>query len=180
MDATELRSLQAPLKQGYRDRPESARVSARAEATLDIDGVACTVRTSAGAVVAGLHPAAGGDGSQACSADMLLDAVVACAGVTTRAVAISSGIALRGGRIVAEGVWDARGTLGVDRDTPVGLSEITLRFDLDTDATPDRLERLIATVERYCVILQTMRTPPRITVLNETSPDLATRNDTAA
>lgn len=167
MDATALRSLQAPLKQRYREAPDSAKVTSRAVARLDRDGIACTVPGFAGSTVAGLHPAGGGDGSEACSADMLLEAVVACAGVTTRAVATASGIELRGGEIVAEGTWDARGTLGIDRETPVGLTNIALTFRLDTDAPADKVEKLVATVERYCVILQTLRAPPAISVKHE-------------
>ncbi len=162
MDATELRALQAPIKQRYRDDPAAARVPARAEARLDPDAIACTVPGWHGETRAGLHPAAGGDGSLACSADMLLEALVACAGVTLRAVATAMGIAIRGGRIIAEGSWDARGTLGIDRSVPVGLSEIALRFELDTDAPADKQAQLIATTERYCVILQTLKAPPRI------------------
>jgi uncharacterized OsmC-like protein len=162
MTADDLRALQAPLKQAYREAPERARVVSRAEARLIEGEVACEIVDRAPAI-AGLHPAAGGDGTQACSADMLLEALVACAGTTARAVATASGIAL-GGRIVAEGVWDARGTLGVDRDAPVGLSGITMRFELTSDAPAERLSKVVATVERYCVILQTLRTPPRIDI----------------
>jgi uncharacterized OsmC-like protein len=164
MDAETLRATQAPLKQRYRDEPGSARIAARAEAVISLDDIACAVPGWRGEIVAGLHPAAGGDGSLACSADLLLQALVACAGVTLRAVATAMGIELRGGRIIAEGVWDARGTLGVDRSTPVGLTEIAVRFDLDTDADPEKLRRMIATVERYCVIFQTLRTPPAMSV----------------
>ena len=164
MNADQLRAAQAPLKQRYRETAASARTPARAEARLDAEGIACTVPAWHGETTAGLHPATGGTGAQACSADMLLEAVVACAGVTLRAVATASGIDLRGGRIIAEGVWDARGTLGIDRAAPVGLTDITLRFELDTPAEPDRLARLVETTERYCVILQTLRNPPRITV----------------
>ena len=162
MDATELRAVQAPIKQRYRDDPASARIPARAEATLDPDAIACTLPTWPGATRAGLHPAAGGDGTLACSGDMLLEALAACAGVTLRAVATAMGIAIRGGRVVVEGSWDARGTLGVDRTAPVGITDITLRFELDTDAPPDKQARLIETTERYCVILQTLKAPPRI------------------
>ncbi|MEO9190052.1 MAG: OsmC family protein [Acetobacteraceae bacterium] len=162
MDAATLRALQAPIKQHYRDHPDDARIAARAEARLDAGGIACVVATAHGDVTAGLHKAAGGTGTQACSADMLLDALVACAGTTLRAVATAMSIPVRGGRIVAEGVWDVRGTLGIDRATPVGLTDITLRYELDTDAEPDKLARLIDTTERYCVILQTLRTPPRV------------------
>ncbi len=164
MDAASLRALQAAIKQQYRDHPADARIPARAECRLDRDDIACVIPTPHGDITAGLHKAAGGTGALACSADMLLEALVACAGTTARAVATAMGIALRGGRIVAEGVWDVRGTLGIDRATPIGLTEITLRFELDTDAEPDKLDRLIATTERYCVILQTLKSPPRVTV----------------
>jgi uncharacterized OsmC-like protein len=164
MNAEELRAVQAPLKQQYRDTPDAARVPARAEARLDADGIACTVPSWDGETKAGLHPATGGSGELACSADMLLEAVVACAGVTLRAVATASGVTIRGGRVIAEGSWDARGTLGIDRSVPVGLTDIALRFEIDSDAEPAKLERMIQTTERYCVILQTLRNPPRITV----------------
>lgn len=164
MDADQLRALQAPLKQRYRDEPATARIPARAEARLSPDDVSCVVPSWHRETVAGLHPAAGGTGELACSADMLLEAVVACAGVTLRAVATAMAIPIRGGRIVAEGTWDARGTLGIDRAAPVGLTDITLRFELDSDADPAKLARLIETTERYCVILQTLRNPPAITV----------------
>lgn len=164
MDANELRARQAPLKTRYREAPESARVPARAEARLDPERIACRIPSWAGATEAGLHPAAGGDGSLACSADMLLEALVACAGVTVGAVATAMGVALRGGRIVAEGHWDARGTLGVDRNAPVGLADIALSFELDTDADEATVKRLVEISERFCVILQTLRAPPRISV----------------
>lgn len=164
MNAEELRAMQAPIKQRYRDDPASARIPARAEAVLSADDIACTVVGREGTLVAGLHPAAGGSGALACSADMLLEAVAACAGVTLRAVATAMGVSIRSGRVVAEGVWDARGTLGVDRAAPVGLTEITLAFEVDCDADDAKLERMIQTTERYCVILQTLRTPPAITL----------------
>jgi uncharacterized OsmC-like protein len=162
MNAEQLRDLQAPLKQRYRDDPASARIAARAEATLDPDAIACTIVGRTGPLVAGLHPAAGGSGALACSADMLLEALVACAGVTLGAVATAMEVKVSGGRIVAEGFWDARGTLGVDRTAPIGLTDISLRFDIDSDADAARLDRLIHTTERYCVILQTLRAPPEI------------------
>ena len=126
MNAEELRAMQAPLKQRYRDMPDAARVPARAEARLDADGIACAVPSWGGETKAGLHPATGGSGELACSADMLLEAVVACAGVTLRAVATASGVTIRSGRVIAEGSWDARGTLGIDRSVPVGLTDIAL------------------------------------------------------
>ena len=162
MNANELRALQAPLKQRYREAPDAARVTARAECRLDPDDVACSIPAWHGEVSAGLHPATGGDGRLACSADMLLEALVACAGVTLRAVATAMSVPIRGGRIVAEGAWDARGTLGIDKAAPVGLTEIGLRFEIDTDADPAVLDRMVQTTERYCVILQTLRTPPKV------------------
>jgi uncharacterized OsmC-like protein len=164
MDANEQRALQAPLKRQYREQPETARTPARAEAVLDLDRVACRVRSWGGDIDAGLHPATGGDGTLACSADMLLEALVACAGVTISAVATAMGVKLRGGRVTAEGHWDARGTLGVDRDVPVGLSDIALTFELDTDADAATVQRLVEMSERFCVIYQTLRTSPRLSV----------------
>jgi uncharacterized OsmC-like protein len=164
MNAEQLRAVQAPLKQRYRDMPNAALVPARAEATLDPGDVACDVTAWGGAVRAGLHPATGGDGTLACSADMLLQALVACAGVTLRAVATAMGVTIRHARVVAEGHWDARGTLGVDSAAPVGLTDITLSFDVNCDADPAKLARMIATTERYCVILQTLRAPPVVRV----------------
>jgi uncharacterized OsmC-like protein len=164
MNAEQLRALQAPLKQHYREQPETALVQARAEARLDPDDIACTVPSWHGETKAGLHKATGGIGDLACSADLLLEAVAACAGVTLRAVLTASGVTLRTGRVIAEGCWDARGTLGIDRQAPIGLTDIGLRFEIDSDADPAQLERIIKTTERYCVILQTLRNPPRITV----------------
>jgi len=164
MNAEELRALQAPLKQQYRENPEAARIPARAEGILDGKDIACTVHAWHGEVTAGLHRAGGGSGELACSADMLLEAMVACAGVTLRAVATAMGVTIHGGKIIAEGVWDARGTLGIDRNVPVGLTEVTMRFDIDCDADAAKLERMIQTTERYCVILQTLKTPPKLSV----------------
>jgi uncharacterized OsmC-like protein len=162
MDAATLRSLQAPLKQEYRDSPAAARIPAHAEATLDPAGIASRVRVWHGETVAGLHPATGGDGSQACSADMLLEALVACAGVTLSAVATAMGVELRGGRIVADGHCDARGTLGIDKTTPVGLTAISLGFELDTPADAATVQKLVALTERFCVIYQTLTSPPQL------------------
>ena len=164
MNAEQLRAMQAPIKQRYRDEPDAARVMTRAEARLDADDVACTVPSWHGDTQAGLHQATGGSGELACSADMLLEALVACAGVTLRAVATASGVTIRGGRVIAEGTWDARGTLGIDRSVPIGLTDVRLRFEVDSDADQAKLERMIQTTERYCVILQTLRNPPNITV----------------
>lgn len=162
MDATELRALQTPLKQRYRDDPATARIASRAVCEIDQGGIASIVRGPQGTVTAGLHEAAGGDGSKACSGDMLLEALVACAGVTLAAVATAMGVTIRKGSISAEGIWDARGTLAIDKTVPIGVTDINLRFDLDTDADAKTVERLIESTERYCVILQTLRNPPRI------------------
>ncbi len=165
MDAETLRAVQAPIKQAYREHPETALIAATAQATLDLSDIACAVPGWHGVTTAGLHKAAGGSGALACSADMLLEALVACAGVTLRAVATAMGIELRGGRIVAEGHWDARGTLGIDKTAPVGLTDIALRFELDSGADPAKLDRLVATTERYCVIFQTLKAPPALTAV---------------
>lgn len=175
LDAAKLRSLQAPLKARYREVPEQARVPARAEATLDQDALSCLVTAQGRTVEAGLHPAAGGTGTLACSADMLLQALAACAGVTLTAVATAMGIKIQNGRILAEGEWDARGTLGVDRAIPVGLTDLRLTFTLETDCEPALLERLLATTERYCVILQTLRTPPRLSLALDRTPQPSDR-----
>jgi uncharacterized OsmC-like protein len=163
MDADELRRVQAPLKEQYRSQPDAAVITLRAEGSLSDTEVACSVQTGRALVEAGLHPASGGDGSLACSGDMLLQALVACAGVTLRSVATNRGIDVRG-TVRAEGDLDFRGTLGVDRDAAVGFSAIRLRFELDSDAPPDELEKLLATTERYCVVLQTLVHGPQLTV----------------
>lgn len=157
MDAATLRGLQSPIKERYRADPHSAVVKLRAEGKLDDpEGLTCSVQTGRALVQAGLHPASGGDGTQACSGDMLLQALAACAGVTVRAVATATGIPLRGGRIVAEGDLDFRGTLGVAKDAPVGFKNISLSFELDTDATPEQMATLQKLTERYCVVYQTL------------------------
>ena len=162
MKSEELRALQAPLKNAYRETPEAAVITLSAAGTLDGEGVACSVQTGKALVEAGLHPASGGDGTQACSGDMLLEALVACAGVTLRAVATALGIEVRGGRVSAQGDLDFRGTLGVDKEAPVGFRDIRLAFDLDTDADADSLATLFKLTERYCVIYQTLRNPPPV------------------
>jgi uncharacterized OsmC-like protein len=162
MDANELRALQAPLKQHYRDEPGAALVTLSATGTLDNAAIACRVETGRALVEAGLHPATGGSGLQACSGDMLLEALVACAGVTLRAVATALEIPIRGGRLRAEGDLDFRGTLGVAKDAPVGFQAIRLTVALDTDAGPEQLDRLLALTERYCVVLQTLRNSPAL------------------
>lgn len=163
MQAEELRGLQAPLKQRYRETPEAAMITLRAEGNLD-EGITCSVDTGKAMVRAGLHPATGGDGLAACSGDMLLQALVACAGVTLRAVATALGVELRGGTVSAEGDLDFRGTLGVSKEAPVGFADIRLRFDLDTDATPEQLDHVLRLTERYCVVYQTLRSTPRVTL----------------
>lgn len=154
MDRDQLRTIQAPLKKQYADEPSSAVVTLSAEGELG-EGISCSVSTGRAMAEAGLHPAGGGDGTQLCSGDMLLEALVACAGVTMRAVAVSMGLAVRG-RVRAEGDADFRGTLGVDRDAPVGLTGLRLRFDLVSDEEPEKLDTLLALTERYCVVLQTL------------------------
>jgi uncharacterized OsmC-like protein len=161
MDTAELRALQAPLKEKYREDPATAQIPATAEARLGSD-ITCAVTGWAGNTVAGLHPAAGGDGSKACSADMLLEALVACAGVTLNSVATAMGIDLRDAVVRAEGTWDACGTLGLSKETPIGLTNIELIFDLDTDADDAARTRLIELTERYCVIYQTLKNPPEL------------------
>ena len=163
MNADELRALQAPLKQKYKEDANAAVVTLRASGEAN-DGIACKVETGRALVEAGLHPATGGDGTQVCSGDMLLEALVACAGVTLRAVATAIGVHLRHARVSAEGDLDFRGTLGVAKDAPVGFRAIRLRFDLDTDATEEQRATLLKLTERYCVVLQTLRQAPPITV----------------
>ena len=164
MNADQLRALQAPLKATYRDNPAAALVTLRATGRLDDDQVACKVDTGRALAAAGLHPATGGDGSFLCSGDMLLEALVACAGVTLKAVATALAVPLRGGRVLAEGDLDFRGTLGVSKEAPVGFAAIRLRFDLDTDADAATLDKLVSLTERYCVVLQTLRAAPVVSV----------------
>src|SRR6266481_6721264 len=163
MDATALRELQAPLKEAYRERPEAALVTLRATGDLADGAIACKVETGHALIEAGLHPATGGSGLDACSGDMLLEALVACAGVTLKAVATALDLTLRRGTVTAEGDLDFRGTLGVAKDAPVGFRAIRLRVDLDTDASAEQLATLMKLTERYCVVLQTLRVPPSIT-----------------
>jgi uncharacterized OsmC-like protein len=161
MNANELKSVQAPLKERYRTSPEDAVVTLTASGSLDAEGVSCSVQTGrAVSAVAGLHPATGGDGSLLCSGDMLLEALVACAGVTLRAVATSLEIPVTGGTVKAEGDLDFRGTLGVDRKAPVGFRSIRLNFELETDAPQEQLDTLLRLTERYCVVLQTIAGTP--------------------
>jgi uncharacterized OsmC-like protein len=160
MNADELRALQAPLKDKYRETPEAALVTLRARGRLGEETIACKVETGKRLVEAGLHPATGGDGMAACSGDMLLEALVACAGVTLKAVATALGLEVRGGTVTAEGDLDFRGTLGVAKDAPVGFRAIRLAFELDTDASDEQLAKLLQLTERYCVVYQTLRHPP--------------------
>ena len=161
MDRDQLRATQAPLKESYEREPARALVTLEAAGSLG-DGVSCSVDTGRAIGEAGLHPASGGDGSLLCSGDMLLEALVACAGVTLRAVATSLGIPVESGRVRAEGDLDFRGTLAVDREAPVGFSAIRLSFELDTDADAEQLETLLKLTERYCVVFQTLSTPPAL------------------
>ncbi len=161
MDREGLRSIQTPLKERYAREPEVAVVTLKASGNLG-EGVSCSVDTGRALAEAGLHPASGGDGTLLCSGDMLLEALVACAGVTLRAVATSLGIAVASGRVRAEGELDFRGTLAVDRDAPVGFRAIRLEFDLDTDASEEDLDTLLKLTERYCVVFQTLSTPPQL------------------
>jgi uncharacterized OsmC-like protein len=161
MDANTLRALQAPLKEQYRDKPEAAVITLKAEGNVG-EGVTCSVQTGKALIEAGLHPATGGTGLHACSGDMLLEALVACAGVTLNAVATALGITLRGAKVRAEGDLDFRGTLGVAKEAPVGFRAIRLAFDIDGDLTEEQRATLMKLTERYCVVYQTLRTPPPI------------------
>jgi uncharacterized OsmC-like protein len=163
MEAEELKSMQAPLKQQYKDQPETAVVTLKANAQIG-DGITCKVETGSALVEAGLHPATGGNGLSLCSGDMLLEALVACAGVTLGAVATAIGVDLRDATISAEGDLDFRGTLGVSKEAAVGFQEIRLHFNLDTDADQDQLDSLIKLTERYCVVYQTISVTPKISI----------------
>jgi uncharacterized OsmC-like protein len=163
MDRTALQALQAPLKDQYREKPEAAVYTLRADGRLGDENVSCNVETGRALVKAGLHSATGGDGTLACSGDMLLQALVACAGVTLRAVATAIDVPVRGGTVHAEGDLDFRGTLGVSKEALVGFSTVRLRFDLDTDATEEQLATLLKLTERFCVVYQTLANPPALT-----------------
>ena len=169
MNADEIRALQAPLKERYRAQPDSALVTLRAEGRIG-EGVTCKIETGKGLVEAGLHPATGGDGLAACSGDMLLEALVACAGVTLRAVATALDISLGDATIRAEGDLDFRGTLGVSKNVAVGFQQIRLSFDLSTDASEEQLATLLRLSERYCVVYQTLRTPAKIDIVHRVTP----------
>ncbi len=164
MNDEQLRALQAPLKQRYSAHPDAALITLQAEGQLGDDNITCKLSTGKAMVEAGLHPATGGDGLSVCSGDMLLEALVACAGVTLKAVATALSIPLRGGAIRAEGDLDFRGTLGVDKQAPVGFRDIRLSFHLDTDASDEQLETLQKLTERYCVVYQTLCNPPAVKV----------------
>lgn len=173
MDQTTLRTLQAPLKDQYREDPAAAVVTLHAEGVLGEENIACSVQTGQALVEAGLHPATGGTGALACSGDMLLQALAACAGVTLRAVSTAIDVPIRGGRVLAEGDIDFRGTLAVDRDAPVGFTDIRLCFELDTDASQDQLDTLLKLTERYCVVFQTLSNGPALTATLTRSDDPA-------
>jgi len=162
MDAGELRAMQAPIKERYKSDPKTAYITLKAKGTLDDSGIACKVETGRALAIAGLHPATGGSGLELCSGDMLLEALVACAGVTLKAVATALDIPLKSGKVSAEGDLDFRGTLGVAKDAPVGFAQIRLRFDLDTDAPQEKLDQLLKLTERYCVVYQTIRNGPPV------------------
>ena len=162
MDAGELRAMQAPIKERYKSEPKTAYITLKAKGTLDGRGPACKVETGRALAIAGLHPATGGSGLELCSGDMLLEALVACAGVTLKAVATALDIPLKSGKVSAEGDLDFRGTLGVAKDAPVGFAQIRLRFDLDTEASQEKLDQLLKLTERYCVVYQTIRNGPPV------------------
>jgi uncharacterized OsmC-like protein len=164
MDSATLRALQAPIKERYKADPKAGLITLKATGALDDTNIACKVETGRALAVAGLHPATGGSGLELCSGDMLLEALVACAGVTLKAVATALDIPLRSGTVSAEGDLDFRGTLGVAKDAPVGFAQIRLRFDLDTDAPADKLDQLLKLTERYCVVYQTIRSGPPVAI----------------
>ncbi len=163
MDASELRALQAPIKDKYKIEPDAAVITLKAHGSLE-DGIACKVETGRALQIAGLHPKTGGSGRELCSGDMLLEALVACAGVTLKAVATAIDIPLKSGKVSAEGDLDFRGTLGVAKDAPVGFREIRLRFDVQTDAPQEKLDQLLKLTERYCVVYQTIKAGPKVDV----------------
>jgi uncharacterized OsmC-like protein len=165
MNAEQLKSLQAPLKQRYKQDPSAALITLRAHGRIG-EGIACRVDTGKALVEAGLHPATGGSGMQACSGDMLLEALVACAGVTLRAVATAIGVNLKDAKVTAEGDLDFRGTLGVAKDAPVGFRDVRLKFELDAEASEEQRRKLIELTERYCVVLQTIRNSPPVKIIS--------------
>src|SRR3954451_19226110 len=164
MDATALRAMQAPIKDRYKTEPNSAMITLKARGTLDDTNIACKVETGRALAVAGLHPATGGSGIELCSGDMLLEALVACAGVTLKAVATALEVPLKSAKVSAEGDLDFRGTLGVAKDAPVGFAAVRLRFEVDTDAPQDKLAHLVKLTERSCVVYQTLKSGPPVEV----------------
>jgi uncharacterized OsmC-like protein len=164
MDAAGLRAMQAPIKDRYKSEPNAAMITLKAKGSLDDTNIACKVETGRALAVAGLHPATGGSGLELCSGDMLLEALVACAGVTLKAVATALDIPLKSGKVFAEGDLDFRGTLGVAKDAPVGFAQIRLSFDVETQAPQDKLDQLLKLTERYCVVYQTIRSGPPVEV----------------
>ena len=164
MDAAELRAMQAPIKERYKQDPSAAVITLRARGSTESEGLSCKVETGRALAIAGLHPAAGGSGLELCSGDMLLEALVACAGVTLKSVATAIDVPLKKGLVFAEGDLDVRGTLGVDKEAPVGFEEIRVRFEIATDAPQDKLDLLLKLTERYCVVYQTIRNGPKVSV----------------
>jgi uncharacterized OsmC-like protein len=164
MDAAQLRATQAPIKERYKSDPRAAMITLTARGSLENEGIACKVETGRALAVAGLHPATGGSGLELCSGDMLLEALVACAGVTLKSVATALDVPLRAGTVTAEGDLDFRGTLGIDKEVPVGFAAIRLRFNVDTDAPQEKLDLLHKLTERYCVVYQTIRNGPKVSV----------------
>ncbi len=164
MDSAELRATQAPIKDRYKSDPKSAMITLKASGSIENEGIACKVETGRALAVAGLHPATGGSGLELCSGDMLLEALVACAGVTLKSVATALDVPLRAGTVTAEGDLDFRGTLGIDKEVPVGFAAIRLRFNVDTDAPQEKLDLLHKLTERYCVVYQTIRNGPKVSV----------------
>ena len=164
MDAAELRAMQAPIKERYKTDPRAATITLKAKGTLDDTHIACKVETGRALAIAGLHPATGGSGLELCSGDMLLEALVACAGVTLKSVATAIEVPLKSGRVIAEGDLDCRGTLGVDKEAPVGFADIRVRFEVETDADQDKLDLLKKLTERYCVVYQTIKNGPKVSV----------------
>ena len=164
MDATQLRAMQAPIKERYKNDPTSGLITLKAKGSTDSEGIACKLETGRAIAMAGLHPATGGSGLELCSGDLLLEALVACAGVTLKSVATALEVPLKSGHVSAEGDLDFRGTLGVDKEAPVGFAEIRLRFDVDTEAPQDKLDLLLKLTERYCVVYQTIKNGPKMSV----------------
>ena len=164
MDAAELRAMQAPIKERYKTDPSAAVITLKARGSIDTEGIACKVETGRALAVAGLHPATGGSGLELCSGDMLLEALVACAGVTLKSVATAVDVPLKSGHVIAEGDLDFRGTLGVAKDAPVGFAQIRLTFAVDTDAPQEKLDQLLKLTERYCVVYQTIKSGPPVEV----------------